>query len=243
MIYKAREGQVSAGEPIGILLLDTSVPFIPGDPANATTYDFPVRFQKLEGVTVERVLRKDKSAYTAVRNAAMSLVGQGVRAITANCGFVGLHQAALADELDIPVFLSSLIQIPFITTVIGQDAKIAVMVSSAKNLTDDVLSAAGVNSTDNLVIGGLEDKPNFYDFALKETGTLDAEAVSAEVVDSVCALIKQEPKIKAVLLECGLFPPYSAAVQEAVGLPVFDYVTMIKYLFSAVVHQPPKGYM
>lgn len=243
MIYKAKEGQVSSGEPIGILLLDTSVPFIPGDPANATTYDFPVRLQKLEGVTVERVMGKDKTVYPDIRDAAMSLVGQGVRAITANCGFTGLHQSALAAELNIPVFLSSLIQIPFITTLIGQNAKIAVMVSSAKALSNEILSAVGVNTTDNLVIGGLEDQPNFYDFALKETGTLDSEAVSAEIVNSVTHLVKQEPKIKAILLECGLFPPYSAAVQEAVGLPVFDYVTMIKYVFSAVVHRRPNGYM
>jgi hypothetical protein len=49
MIYHARKGQVSSGEAIGILLLDTAVPFIPGDVANATTYDFPVCFRKVEG--------------------------------------------------------------------------------------------------------------------------------------------------------------------------------------------------
>ena len=52
MIHKTQKGQVSSGEAIGILLLDTSVPFIPGDVANATTYPFPVRFQKVEGFTV-----------------------------------------------------------------------------------------------------------------------------------------------------------------------------------------------
>ncbi len=47
MLCKTRKGQASSGEAIGILLLDTSVPFIPGDVANATTYDFPVRFQNV----------------------------------------------------------------------------------------------------------------------------------------------------------------------------------------------------
>ena len=42
MIYKTQKGQVSSGEAIGILLLETSVPFIPGDVANATTYSFPM---------------------------------------------------------------------------------------------------------------------------------------------------------------------------------------------------------
>ena len=37
MIYTTQNGQFSSGEAIGILLLETSVPFIPGDGANATT--------------------------------------------------------------------------------------------------------------------------------------------------------------------------------------------------------------
>lgn len=37
MIYHARQGQYSAGQAIGILLLDALLPLPPGDVANATT--------------------------------------------------------------------------------------------------------------------------------------------------------------------------------------------------------------
>jgi hypothetical protein len=60
MIYTTPKGQVSSGEAIGILLLETSVPFIPGDVANATTYPFPVRFQKVKGFSVRRALSSMK---------------------------------------------------------------------------------------------------------------------------------------------------------------------------------------
>ena len=73
MLYKTRRGQVSSGEAIGILLLDTSVPFIPGDVANATTYTFPVRFQKVRGFTVARALSKDPAVYEELLPAAKSL--------------------------------------------------------------------------------------------------------------------------------------------------------------------------
>ncbi len=109
MIYHARKGQVSSGEAIGILLLDTSVPFIPGDVANATTYPFPVRFRKVEGFTVARAIGKDPSIYDGLQKAACELVDQGVRAITGDCGFMALHQKRLARELPVPVFLSSLL--------------------------------------------------------------------------------------------------------------------------------------
>ena len=52
MIYTTSKGQVSRGEAIGILLLDTSVPFIPGDVANATTYDFRCAFKRSNGFSV-----------------------------------------------------------------------------------------------------------------------------------------------------------------------------------------------
>jgi hypothetical protein len=35
-------------------------------------------------------------------------------------------------------------------------------------------------------------------------------------------------------------PPYSAAIQEATGLPVFDIVTFINYVYGAVVRKPFK---
>ena len=126
MIYQTQKGQVSSGEAIGILLLETYVPFIPGDVANATTYNFPVRFRKVDGYTVERALGKDLSVYNALKAAAEDLVAQGVRAVTGNCGFMALHQKRLADELGIAVFLSSLIQIPFIHSILGDALKVGV---------------------------------------------------------------------------------------------------------------------
>ena len=44
-------------------------------------------------------------------------------------------------------------------------------------------------------------------------------------------------EIQALLMECSLLPPYGAAIQAAVNLPVFDYITMINFVFSAVVKQ------
>jgi hypothetical protein len=59
MKYHQKNRPVSYGEAIGILLLDSLMPFIPGDTANATSYDFPVRFKKVEGFTVAKAINKD----------------------------------------------------------------------------------------------------------------------------------------------------------------------------------------
>jgi hypothetical protein len=40
-----------------------------------------------------------------------------------------------------------------------------------------------------------------------------------------------------------MLAPYAAAVQETVNLPVFDFITMINYVFSAVVRRRYRGFM
>jgi len=243
MIYKTQKGQVSSGEAIGILLLETSVPFIPGDVANATTYAFPVRFQKVKGFSVRRALSKDPSVYEDLRQAAGDLVQQGVRAVTGDCGFMGIHQKKLARELSVPVFLSSLLQIPFISLLIGEDSKIGVITADSECLNKDLLTAVGVSDTSNLVITGLQNQPNFRRFALEETGVLDTETVAAEVVATARQMVTDHKQMRALILECSLLPPYGAAIQAAVNLPVFDYITMINFVFSAVVKQEYRGFM
>jgi Asp/Glu/hydantoin racemase len=243
MIYQTRKGQISSGEAIGILLLETAVPFIPGDVANASTYAFPVRFIKVPGFTVARAIGKDPDIYADLEAAARELAAQGVRAITGDCGFMALHQRRLAAALEIPVFLSSLLQIPFILSILGASAKVGVITANRRSLDSALLSAVGVTAKGRLVIEGLEAQPNFYRFAIEETGSLDADAVRAEVVAAGRSLVARDPAVKALLLECSLLPPYAAALQQAVGVPVFDYVTMINYVFSAVLRQPYQGFV
>ncbi len=243
MIYHAKKGQSSSGEAIGILLLDTSVPFIPGDVANATTYDFPVRFAKVDGFTVARAIGKDPSVYDVLHKAARELVDQGVRAVTGDCGFMALHQRRLARELPVPVFLSSLLQLPFVLSIVGAGAKIGVLTADGRSLDAALLAAAGVTDVDRLVIQGLEAQPNFYRFAIEENGMLDPARVEAEVVAAGRDLVARDQVVEALLLECSLLPPYAAALQAAVQMPVFDYITMINFVFSAVVKRDYNGFV
>ena len=67
--------------------------------------------------------------------------------------------------------------------------------------------------------------------AIEETGSLDSVAVEKEVVAVARNMVAENPQIRAILLECSLLPPYGAAVQAAVNLPVFDYITMINFVF------------
>ncbi len=235
MIFHARAGQTSYGEAIGILLLDTFTPFIEGDVGNAGTYSFPVRYRTIPGLTVKRIFSKDLSFREEMLAAGRALVGQGVRAITGDCGFMAIYQRYLADRLEVPVFLSSLLQLPFIASVLSSECRVGILTANEAVLDSELLSALGIAASERYVIAGLQDYPRFCSAIIDEEGQLDSEAVEAEMVVAAQRLVQREPQIGALVLECSVMPPYAAAVAAATGLPVFDYVTMIEYVHSAVV--------
>ena len=242
-VYRAKGKQVSYGEAVGIILLENYVPFIPGDVANATTYVYPVRFVRVPGFSVDRIMAHDPSCADDLVQAAVELEREGVRAITGDCGFMALYQREVASRVSVPVFLSSLLQIPFMRSLLPPGKKIGVITANSRSLDDHVLQKTGVVPGDDLVYAGLEDCKHFNEAVFEEKGELDPEIMEREVVGRALDLKRKEPDIALLLLECSLLPPYGRAVQEAVKVPVFDYVTMIDYVFSAVVKKKFEGFM
>lgn len=89
----------------------------------------------------------------------------------------------------------------------------------------------------------MEDKPNFSRTALEEAGWLDSEAMENETVQAVADLVEKNPAISVLLLECSMLAPYAKAIQDKVGLPVFDYVTMIEFVNRSVVKTKYTGFI
>jgi len=56
------------------------------------------------------------------------------------------------------------------------------------------------------------------------------------------ALAARYPEMGAIVLECSMLPPYAKAVQDATGLPVFDFITMIDYFQAGTHRRPYHGY-
>lgn len=241
-VYRVRPAAQSYGHEVGILLIACSNPFPPGDVGNASSYRYPVLYQLVEGVSIESLVeRGDRSMQADVVAAARRLEAAGVKAIASDCGYMLHFQAAVRAAVGVPVMLSSLLQLPFIASLLGPGVPVGIICASRPRLTPELLALAGAPADRPLGIVGLEDAPAFRHAILDEKGSLDTDAVEAEVVERAVRLVERDPDIGALLLECSNLPPYAAAVQRATGRHVFDFLTMIDHVQHAGARRPYVG--
>ncbi len=256
-LYVPKGQQVIQGYAIGILCPgNVWMPLPPGCPQNASTFDFPVLLKAVEEPMIWKILNANAKAEggnqflprlrDAMIEGAKELENRGVRAISGACGFFAVFQKEVAAAVDVPVFLSPLCQIPLIRQGLKPDQKIGV-VAAASNASDflsaEVFKQVGVDGISDLVIIGCGD----YGEVSKMRGTHSVGHFNPSKVEEDLAVIarqmvKDNPEIGAVLLECALMPPFAWAVQNAVDLPVFDVYTMINWIYTSVVRRPFAGF-
>ncbi len=235
----ARGGTTTYGEDVGILMLDTLFPRLRGDIGNATTFSFPVSYLTVRGASPARVVKEgDPSLLAPFIEGARELERRGCGAIATSCGFLALFQDALASSVGIPVFTSSLLQIPLLSRVFGAGGRIGVMTARAASLTGRHFAQCGAAEVP-LAVAGMDSSPEFSKVFLEEQGqpaslSLDPERARAELAAAAAKLVAEWPDIRAVVLECTNMPPFRDAIQEACGKPVYDVVTLVEYVHSGL---------
>lgn len=236
------QGQAIAGSAIGIVVLDLWYPYMPGNVANASTFNFPVTYRILRGTTIPQILSADPSLKDMIIEEGKELQRQGARALIGACGYFGNYQKDVAAALDIPVFLSSLLQVPIIKRGLKPQEKVGIICASASSLTPKVLSQNGVGDLSEVVITGAEDLSEFRNI-LDCAGHFDNYKLEQQLAGLAREFVTRNPDIGAILLECSDMPPYAWAIQNAVRLPVFDFITLINWVQSAVVRRPFGGFV
>ncbi|MCO5091850.1 aspartate/glutamate racemase family protein [Bosea sp. (in: a-proteobacteria)] len=227
-VYKLLPQPQAYGYPIGILLLDLIETHVPGDTAHAATYGYPVLFKVVTEARVDRVTHGDRAVEAALVEAARELERAGVKAIATNCGFMIHYQEAVRAAVRIPVFLSSLLQLPTIARCIRPDQTIGIMTAFKDRLTPAVLSLAGLPDGRDVVINSIETTPEFMNMGVED---LDTDAFEAQLTGAAGKLFSSGKDIGALLLECAVFTPYAAALQKRFSVPVFDFISLIDYAY------------
>lgn len=229
-------GKNICGVSIGVLSLESYFPKPPGHIKNPSSLPFTTTYEILGGITVPELLNNPSpDMLEPILAAARRLEAQGVRAITGSCGFLAMFQKEIAEAVSIPVFVSSLLQVPLVYQMTR--VPVGVLTASAPSLTEKHIAGAGCEGIP-IVVQGLEGTEEFAAVILRnERLGMDLGKVEQEVLVAGRALIEKAPEIGAVVLECTDLPPYAYQLQAALGRPIFDLTTLATMMHDAVSRQ------
>jgi len=222
------------GIPLGVISLDSRFPKPTHHIKHAASFDFPILYKTVKGATVARLIKeRDPALLVPFLDAARELEQEGVKAITGSCGFLALYQKEIAAAVSIPVFMSSLIQVPLVSRMLGAGRPVGLVVADQHALTRAHLEGVGITD-EPIVIAGMQDQAQFREVILSaQRNELDMEQFSAELNQVIDALLAQHPHVGALVLECTDLSHFAAALQARTGLPVFDLSSLARMVVGA----------
>jgi hypothetical protein len=224
---------------VGLLRLETAFPRPVGDVGNANTFDFPVRVAVVRGATAARVVRGDARGLLApFVEAGRVLAGDGAVALATSCGFLAVHQRALADALPVPFAASALLQVAWLAPLLPAGRRVGVITIDAKTLGPAHLAGAG--APPDTPVEGLPPDGALARTVFGDRPVLERVAVEAEVVAAGLRLRRRVPALGAIVLECTNLPPYRAALMRATGVPVHDCNTLLRWLWAGAARPDPQ---
>lgn len=207
---------------LGVVMLDTRFPRIPGDIGHPDAFGVPTSLRTVKGAWPDKVVQsaaglRGARVVPAFVFVVRAMERDGAKAITTSCGFLVLLQKELQAAVKVPVITSSLMQLPGL---LATNAKVGVLTISGGKLGLEHIRAAGVprERLKDVVVQGVDPKGEFATAILGNLLYMDVIKTSAEVVAAAVALKKREPSLEHVVLECTNMPPYREAIEAATGM-------------------------
>jgi hypothetical protein len=237
---------------LGVMILDDVYPGFPGDVRNASAYPFPLQYEIVEGVDIARlVTAEDKSpCLPPLIRTAKKLERLGCRAIAAECGYFAYFQKEVAASVQVPVFTSSLLQVPLAQQLIGPERVVGILMADATYLTPRHLEAVGIQPGSNYVVGGAMEGRRCAEFDHLWTQGLRSDPpaanyakAEAEFLEVAVGFYQRYPNMGALVLECTGFPPFARALQRQIDIPIFSWGTLLDFAYSVAVHRDYYGHV
>ncbi len=251
-LAQSRKNRHCYGMGLGVLLLDETYPGFPGDVRNASGFPYPLQYEIVEGVDIQAlVYNKDKSpCLPPIQKAARKLEAMGCRAIIAECGYFSYFQRQIAACVNLPVFMSSLLQAPWARQLIGPDQVVGLLMSCKDVMAPEHLESVGIQQDQGYVIGGVMDKgkcPELHNLWTQgvrpSVPRADFATAEKQFVDQAVEFFNTHPNMGAMVLECTGFPPFARALQRRIDIPLFSWGTLMDFAYSIAVHRDYYGHI
>lgn len=228
---------------IGIVMLDNRIERPLGDVGNPASFPFPVSMAICDGANTNQVLEHGADGLLpSITHTALRLRDEGAKAVTTCCGFLAIHQRELAAAVDVPVATSSLLQIPLILQLLEPAKSIGVITANGGTLSPSHFHGVGVDEAcrERIHVIGLENTTHLYKVLTGDNEYLDKALAESEVVEAALEVVETHPDIGAFVLECTNLPPYSEAIKAATGRPVWDALSLIRWLQHGTADNRPE---
>ena len=219
---------------LGILMLDTRFPRIPGDVGNENSFSFPIRRHIVLGASTRRVvLENDSSLLEPFLAGAQELEAQGVSAITTSCGFLAVFQQELAAAVSVPVFTSALLQAALLAPMLRKGEIVGILTADGRTLGEQHFSGVGISHVPKIVYG--MEGTSFGSVFVGDNPVLDQKTAERELIAVTKRMVSEHPEVGPIVLECTNMPPYARAVAEAAdGRSVYDITTLAETVMSSL---------
>lgn len=224
---------------LGLLQLTQRPVLVPGAVSDPAAHPYPIRAMQVPGADPDTVLGEDPHIHEAYIACARELEAEGVAAITSNCGFTARFQRQVAAAVTIPVALSSLLLVPFAARLLPPGGRIGIVTYDSDKLTERFFEGAGWSSSEiPVAVDGIQGTESWRELSTM-TPNLSVAMVERDVVATVERQRREYPDIRAIVLECSVFPIAGRAVRAATGLPVLHFRTLAAYLMATVTEDAP----
>ncbi len=220
--------------PIGILILPFHWRAPPGNPARSDTFAFPVIHEVLYGVTFNDLVSCHSRVEAEVVAAAQSLVSRGAAAVVGSNGSFASYQKAVAAAVNVPAYMSSMTQVPWILAGMRPSEKLGVVAAWGSAITDRVYEQCDIPDPERLKILSAAELPEFR--AMVQGQDYSPEQLERELVDWLSPALLTG--VGALVLQCSDLPPFSAALARSTGLNVHDVTGLAAWVHHAAV--PPR---
>ncbi|OED36261.1 hypothetical protein AB833_26880 [Chromatiales bacterium (ex Bugula neritina AB1)] len=217
--------------PIGVLMLNTRFPRLPGDIGNPASFNYPVIYKTVERAKPDTVITERGMAEnleTDFCRAAIELEEQHVSIITTSCGFLSPMQQQLSRLCNVPVVTSALVLLPLLGQIHGGIERLGIITFDSRTL-----GPRHFGKNKPAAVSGLQEDDTLRQTISRDLPELNRLTALQEVLHSAGQLSRQSESLRAIVLECTNLSPYKEEIRQHTGLPVYDIIDAIHWLADA----------
>lgn len=224
---------------IGVLRIDYKNNTVTKEVNNESISGLDIEYEVIQGLTLEKAQQSyiDDNIKISIITAIQKLEKRYIKGITGDSSFLMAYQELIREHTILPVFMTSLLQIPIASAYIKPNEQIGIITANSETLTpnlETMLKNIGIQSNmEQIQVIGFQNVDGFD--ALAKNEIVDINKVNENIKHLIFKTMVDHSNIKLFIMEYTELQCYTDTIRLCSGLPVFDINTMINMFYSCSI--------